>query len=462
MPSNRLKAAFLALLFLISCCFGGCLSAEDEAVLAPAALPDNLDPQLCEGETAAFVVRHLFEGLTVQTPDGIAPGAAESWTVSADGLTYTFTLRPDAGWSDGEPVTADDFVFAFNRLFDPSTGSEAAADYLAISGASERLAGEEVPIGVRAEGEDTVVFTLRAPDREFLSLLSLPAASPCREDFFRETHGRYGLSLGDILGNGRFILSTWDGEYIRLRGRGEDEGTVIRLEPGAEATVYWEEAEAGDYTRVYGILFNQSVPLFSSEAVRQALAADLPESVSRPETALSPGLREGLGTVKLPELAIDAALYRSGSAGNEAEGLTVLIPEDEALSRLFSDVAQLWQRDFGLYLAVETLPEAELMERVEAGDYDCAVLSLPADFAGPGRALETAAALGRVGDEALHSLLSEARQNDGKADSLYTEAEQFLLGSGAFIPLMTASFTLQTGGFPAVSLANGAISFSRG
>lgn len=128
--------------------------------------------------------------------------------------------------------------------------------------------GAGVPIGVRAEGADTVVFTLRAPDREFLSLLSLPAASPCREDFFRETHGRYGLSLGDILGNGRFILSTWDGEYIRLRGRGEDEGTVIRLEPGAEATVYWEEAEAGDYTRVYGILFNQSVPLFSSEAVR--------------------------------------------------------------------------------------------------------------------------------------------------------------------------------------------------
>ena len=54
MPSNRLKAAFLALLLLISCCFGGCLSAEDEAVLAPAALPDNLDPQLCEGETAAL------------------------------------------------------------------------------------------------------------------------------------------------------------------------------------------------------------------------------------------------------------------------------------------------------------------------------------------------------------------------------------------------------------------------
>ena len=50
MPSNRLKAAFLALLFLISCCFGGCLSAEDEAVLAPAALPDNLDPQLCTGQ----------------------------------------------------------------------------------------------------------------------------------------------------------------------------------------------------------------------------------------------------------------------------------------------------------------------------------------------------------------------------------------------------------------------------
>ena len=142
--------------------------------------------------------------------------------------------------------------------------------------------------------------------------------------------------------------------------------------------------------------------------------------------------------------------------------MTVLLPENEELSRLFSDVAQLWQRDFGLYLAVETLPEAELMERVEAGDYDCAVLSLPADFAGPGRALETAAALGQMEEGAYQSLLSEARQNDSKADSLYTEAEQFLLDSGAFIPLMTAPFTLQTGGFPAVSLANGAISFSRG
>lgn len=462
MPSNRLKAGFLALLLLIALSFSGCLSAEDEAVLAPAALPENLDPQLCAGETASFVVRHLFEGLTVQTPDGTAPGAAESWTVSADGLTYTFTLRPDASWSDGEPVTADDFVFAFSRLFDPSTGSEAAADYLAIAGASERLAGADVPVGVEAEGEDTVVFTLDTPDREFLSLLSLPAASPCRADFFRGTHGRYGLSADNILGNGRFILSTWDGTYIRLRGRGEDEGTVIRLEPGAEASVYWEEAEAGDYTRVCGLLFNQSVPLFSSEAVRQALASDLPESASRPGTALSPGLREGLGAVELPEHAIDTALYRSGAAGSETEGLTVLLPEDEKISRLFSDVAQLWQRDFGLYLAVETLPEAELMERVRAGDYDCAVLSLPADFADPGRALETAVSLGRMEDGMLHALLSEARGNDRQADSLYTEAEQLLLSSGSFIPLSAASYTLHTGGFPAVSLANGAVSFFAG
>ena len=132
----------------------------------------------------------------------------------------------------------------------------------------------------------------------------------------------------------------------------------------------------------------------------------------------------------------------------------------------YQDAARAVQARARLYVTMQSekaaRKQAELMERVEAGDCDCAVLSLPADFAGPGRALETAAALGRVKDETYQSLLSEARQNDGKADSLYTEAEQLFLDSGAFIPLMTASFTLQTGGFPAVSLANGAISFSRG
>lgn len=453
MRSKRLWAGFLALLVVFCCLLGGCLSAEDEAVLAPSALPQNLDPQLAEGEEAAFVIRHLFEGLTVLTPEGIALGAAESVETSSDGLTYRFTLREDASWSDGEPVEAEDFVFAFQRLFDPSTGSEAAEDYLMIAGASERLAGQEVSLGVEAEG-NTVVFTLDQPEEEFLYRLSLPAASPCREDFFQSTHGRYGLSRETILGNGRYTLSTWDGEFLRLRGRGADEGEVIRMQPEAEQNVYWQQTEEGELDLVYGILFNQSVDLFSSELVRTALASNLPEGLERPGTALSPGLREGQGTVTLPEINRDQTLYRQGAAGKETDGLTVLIPEEGNLYQVFSDIAQIWQRDFGLFLAVETLPEEELMERVESGEYDCAVVTLPADYPSPRRALQKAGELAHIEDEDFLRLLSY--QEDS------TAAEEYLLQTGGFIPIAALSFTLQTGGFPAYPVVNREVSFFGG
>ena len=359
-------------------------------------------------------------------------------------------------------MEAEDFVFAFERLFDPSTGSAAAEDYRAVSGGAERLAGEEAPLGVEADG-DTVVFTLAEPDGEFLALLSLPAASPCREDFFRSTYGRYGLSIDHIMGNGQFALSTWDGELIRMRGRGDAEGTVVRMQPGAEENVYWEEAEAGELEWTYGLLFNQSRPLFRSEEVRAALAANLPEGLKRPAAALSPGLREGLGKVTLPGNETDAARYRQGASGKETEGLSVLLPENEEIRALFSDAAQVWQRDFGLYLAVEVLPERELLARVEAGEYDCAVLALPSDVQSPGRALQTAGALSRTEDGAFWSLLAEGRRADrNKANKLYTEAEQRLLDSGGFIPLGSVRYGLSDGGFPARLTVNREISFYSG
>ena len=90
--------------------------------------PESLDPHKTSTVYEAHILRDLFEGLVMQDKDAnLIPGAAESWTVSDDGTVYTFKLRQDAAWSDGSPVTADDFVYSFRRLEDPATAAEYAS-----------------------------------------------------------------------------------------------------------------------------------------------------------------------------------------------------------------------------------------------------------------------------------------------------------------------------------------------
>ena len=89
--------------------------------------PESLDPHVSSGVPEAHLQRDLFEGLVAEAADGkIIPGTAESWDISDDGLVYRFRLRPDAKWSNGEPVTAADVVYSFRRLLDPKTASKYA------------------------------------------------------------------------------------------------------------------------------------------------------------------------------------------------------------------------------------------------------------------------------------------------------------------------------------------------
>ena len=95
--------------------------------------PINLDPQSASDYSSQLIINSLFEGLLRSGENGeVEPAAAESYTVSGDGLTYRFVLREDGRWSDGTGVTADDFVFAFQRLFDPDTNSKNAGDFFCI------------------------------------------------------------------------------------------------------------------------------------------------------------------------------------------------------------------------------------------------------------------------------------------------------------------------------------------
>jgi oligopeptide transport system substrate-binding protein len=143
--------------------------------------PGSLDPQRAEDAFSYDVLRDLYEGLVVSSPEGEAvPATAKSWNVSADGRTYTFALREDARWSNGDPVVAAEFVTGFRRALDPATSSGAADLLRAIVNASEILRGQLPPdrLGVSAPDVRTLEISLERPVAYFPDILTNTVASP--------------------------------------------------------------------------------------------------------------------------------------------------------------------------------------------------------------------------------------------------------------------------------------------
>src|SRR5262249_19836512 len=120
--TRRRLCGALTFAFLAASLAAAPAAAEKVLRIANQGEPETLDPQKTSTTVESNILRNLFEGLTVQDPKGnVAPGVAESWNASEDGVTYTFKLRADAKWSNGDPITAQDFVFSFRRIQDPKT-----------------------------------------------------------------------------------------------------------------------------------------------------------------------------------------------------------------------------------------------------------------------------------------------------------------------------------------------------
>ena len=183
------------------------------------AEPQSLDPHKGEGIPGSNIKRHLFEGLVNVAPDGEnIPGAAESWDISQDGLTYTFTLRQDARWSNGDPVIADDFVYSLRRSLDPATLSRYTFILNPIVNASEIAAGNRpgTDLGVRAVDDDTLEIELESVTPYFLGLLTHHAAYPVHPAS-AEAHGDQYTRPGNLVSNGAYQLEDWVVQsYVKL------------------------------------------------------------------------------------------------------------------------------------------------------------------------------------------------------------------------------------------------------
>ncbi len=211
MGADRRRAGRAALIALLIAMFA-LPGARAESVFrrGEAGDPASFDPPKTSTVIEADVLYDLFEGLITYDASGaLVPGAAESWSVSDDGLIYRFRLR-DARWSNGDPVRAGDFVFSFRRLVDPATGAEYASLYYPIKNAEPIAKGEAAPetLGVSAIDDRTLEIALERPTPYFLAVVAHQTAAPVNPRSVEEL-GRAFAKPGNLVSNGAFRLAAF-------------------------------------------------------------------------------------------------------------------------------------------------------------------------------------------------------------------------------------------------------------
>jgi len=212
---------FACIVILLFGC-GGAQDAQRESVLnrGLGAEPESLDTHKARTNQAGDVQRDLGEGLSGYTADGqLELAAAERVEVSEDGLQYTFWLRPEGSWSNGDSVTAQDFVFSFRRLVNPATAAFYAQQSLGdVVNATEIIAGKKPVdvLAVEAIDDLQLKITLNNAVPYFLALLTHPSTFPMHRPSI-EAHGDAHARPGNLVSNGAYKLQAWEvGSYIEI------------------------------------------------------------------------------------------------------------------------------------------------------------------------------------------------------------------------------------------------------
>ncbi len=219
MKFKKKLAVLLASTLAISTALVGCSSTggdssggvEINVNVGPE--PATIDPAKNSAVDGATLINHAFEGLMKLDKDNkIVEGQAAKYEVNEDETVYTFTLRDDAKWSDGEPVKAEDFVYSWQRLANPDTGADYNYMIDMVKNASEIMAGKKKPeeLGIKALDEKTVEVTLATPTPYFLEVCAFPATFPVRKDVVEANADTWSTDPKTYIGNGPYVLKEWE------------------------------------------------------------------------------------------------------------------------------------------------------------------------------------------------------------------------------------------------------------
>ena len=399
--------------------------------------PSNLDPQMAEDKESIMIITNMMEGLVKELPvGGIVPAAAESFEMSDDGMTYTFYLRKDRKWEStadfSEQVKADDFVFAFQRIFDKETNSPYSSDYMCIKNSYPVLNGmvSEKELGVKAVDDYTVEFTLEYPYFDFLSLLTKTAAIPCSRKFFELSKGRYGKAADAVASNGAFYMKEWnfdpywDNNYIIMRRNKSysetdyvypysvnffitgdassdtvdfgSENVDCYISGYADEKILAENKASSSSVKTAGLVFNQDSKYFGNAVFREALA----KSINREAYShlLPEGLTVAFGIVpdgitiqgkRYRDIVPDRTLsvYDAGASRiwelalnatgtDSVDNLKITVPDSFAGSDMIYDITGRWQSELLFNCGVEIVSDSEYETKLEDGNFDIALVEV--------------------------------------------------------------------------------------
>lgn len=209
----------LSAVFLAACGKSSDNSASDKQVLnwsESAELP-SMDLSKATDTVSFNQLNNSMEGLyRLGKNSKIEPGIATKTEVSDDGLTYTFTLRKNAKWSNGDPVTAKDFVYSWQRTVDPKTGSQYAYLFDGVANAQDIMDGKKQPseLGIKADGDHKLVVTLDKQVPYFKLLMGFPVFFPQNQKVVEEYGDKYGTASKYMVYNGPFVLKDWTGTNL--------------------------------------------------------------------------------------------------------------------------------------------------------------------------------------------------------------------------------------------------------
>lgn len=470
--------------------------------------PDTLDPQIAGDYSSLLIISNMYVGLLTEQNDGtIGEGVAESYEVSEDGLVYTFELKNTYYWVDNDefeaPCTANDFVFAFQRLFNPQTQAPKAADFFIIKNSkaiNQGLITDFSKLGVYADGDYRLIIKLETPNPALPQLLTTAAALPCNEEFFYKSQGKYGLRSETTAANGAFYISQWqydqwgENNNIILRRNDKytenatvypyglnfliDDGVAFdNFKNGSTDSYAASGAEAEQLLQgkfksekyvnsTIGFMFNLKEEPFSNEAFRLALmyatdrelfaqsldGYDTASAIIPPEVKiLNQNYRETADGEIAPAYSLSKAQSLMKTALQELDrdylnSLTLIVPDDVEIKENISYILQQWQKDLGFFCKVEALSDAQLESRIKSGDYSFAITKLGSDYNSPKAFLSrflTGNSQNYTGFKSAEfkELLDGAEQADSLSESaeLYRKAEAEVLSKAVFIPLFYRS-----------------------
>ena len=394
----------------------------------------NIDPQLAVNDTELHVVYNTYEGLMKYTKAGVLDcGVAESYTVSNQGKTYNFKLKKDAKWSDGRPLTADDFVFAFRRAVDPQSLSPYAATLLPVKNVSKILKGDKSPeeIAVVAINDHELQINLENLNSGFLDLLTTPVTMPCNEDFFNSCKGYYGLNRKSVLSNGYYRVSAWNEEYCTLKANEEYElynsseigsayiyfntedelfENIEKEEPQFsilnnsmidrlnKAEIEYKSNNIGN--TIHSLIINPD-SMLAEENILKALSGTIKFQISD-ELSHNYGLKAATSILPSTVTYSDKISFNRINTDNEValdsflkgcENLEVdkIFPtfsiaciNDENTEGIARQIAANWQSIFGVTVNITTFEsEDALKDQVNSGVYDVAILTNTAISSSP-------------------------------------------------------------------------------